>query len=129
MERTNSDIGRGVASDFDSAVSFVSQHAASDLKMSDAQKLELYALFKQSTMGDADKKKQPSAFNLVRRSRFDAWLQLKGTNPTEAKEECAPLPLPASYVDPNLTPLLAGTATSWRTWRWASAGPRPRAAS
>jgi len=49
----------GVDYDFQLAVAFVNDHTHSDLKLNDQQNLELYALFKQATLGDAKKKDQP----------------------------------------------------------------------
>lgn len=45
--------------------------------------LQLYALFKQATAGDAGDD-QPSAFDFVRRAKYDAWRGLKGTPANEA---------------------------------------------
>jgi diazepam-binding inhibitor (GABA receptor modulating acyl-CoA-binding protein) len=47
--------------------------------------LKLYALFKQATQGDATGE-QPSAFDFVRRAKFEAWSALKGT-PKKASME------------------------------------------
>lgn len=41
--------------------------------------LELYALFKQSTEGDA-KGSRPGMFDLKGRAKFDAWSSKKGTS-------------------------------------------------
>jgi len=40
--------------------------------------LQLYALYKQATAGDAGDD-QPSAFDFVKRAKYDAWCGLKGT--------------------------------------------------
>lgn len=50
---------------------------------SNEQKLRAYALFKQSTIGDATGDR-PGAFNFVARAKFDAWAALKGTAKDEA---------------------------------------------
>ena len=50
---------------------------------SNEQKLRAYALFKQSTVGDASGER-PGAFNFVARAKFDAWAALKGTAKDEA---------------------------------------------
>jgi len=40
--------------------------------------LQLYGLYKQSTIGDASGDR-PGMFNLVDRAKFDAWARLRGT--------------------------------------------------
>jgi diazepam-binding inhibitor (GABA receptor modulator, acyl-CoA-binding protein) len=47
--------------------------------------LKLYALFKQATEGDATGE-PPSAFDFVRRAKYNAWSSLKGT-PKKASME------------------------------------------
>lgn len=44
--------------------------------------LQLYALYKQATQGDASGER-PGAFDFVKRAKFDAWSAVKGT-PSEA---------------------------------------------
>ncbi len=51
--------------------------------------LKLYALFKQGSIGDVEGE-QPGAFDFKARAKFDAWLDLEGIDPEEAKQ---------SYVD------------------------------
>ena len=48
--------------------------------------LKLYALYKQSTQGDAIGE-PPSGFDFVRRAKFDAWSGLKGTSAEEAMRQ------------------------------------------
>lgn len=48
--------------------------------------LKLYALFKQATQGDASGER-PDSFDFVRRAKFDAWSQIKGTTADNAKEQ------------------------------------------
>lgn len=48
--------------------------------------LKLYALYKQSTQGDASGER-PGSFDFVRRAKFDAWSAMKGTSPQVAMEE------------------------------------------
>ncbi len=45
--------------------------------------LKLYALFKQATEGDAGGE-PPSAFDFVRKMKFDAWSAIKGTSEKDA---------------------------------------------
>lgn len=47
--------------------------------------LELYALFKQGTEGDASGKR-PGMFDLKGRAKYDAWTTKKGTDKAKAKE-------------------------------------------
>lgn len=45
--------------------------------------LELYALYKQATVGDASGKR-PDALDFVARAKFDAWTKRKGTSADDA---------------------------------------------
>ncbi len=45
--------------------------------------LELYALYKQATAGDAGDE-TPSAFDFVRRAKYEAWRKLKGVPAEDA---------------------------------------------
>ena len=49
----------------------------------DATLLQLYALFKQATTGDAAGDR-PGPFDFVRRAKYDAWSELKGTGTQDA---------------------------------------------
>ena len=51
--------------------------------------LEMYALYKQATKGDAGGDR-PGMFDLVGRAKYDAWAKLKGTSTDGAMQ---------SYVD------------------------------
>jgi diazepam-binding inhibitor (GABA receptor modulator, acyl-CoA-binding protein) len=51
--------------------------------------LQLYALYKQATIGDVNTSR-PGAFDFVGRAKWDAWEKLKGTSTTEAMQ---------SYID------------------------------
>ncbi len=48
--------------------------------------LKLYALYKQSTSGDADGKR-PGLTDMVGRAKWDAWNELKGTAPDDAMKQ------------------------------------------
>jgi acyl-CoA-binding protein len=47
--------------------------------------LTLYALYKQSTMGDASGKR-PGFTDMVGRAKYDAWMKLKGTPSEKAMQ-------------------------------------------
>ncbi len=51
---------------------------------SNAELLELYALYKQATQGDVTGSR-PSAFKLRDRAKYDAWAKLKGTSKEDAQ--------------------------------------------
>jgi acyl-CoA-binding protein len=51
--------------------------------------LQLYALYKQATVGDVNTSR-PSQFDFVGRAKWDAWEKLKGTSTQSAMQ---------SYVD------------------------------
>ena len=48
--------------------------------------LEIYALYKQSTAGDAEGER-PSFTDMVGRAKYDAWAGLKGTSKEEAMQK------------------------------------------
>jgi diazepam-binding inhibitor (GABA receptor modulating acyl-CoA-binding protein) len=48
--------------------------------------LRLYALFKQGSEGDVTGKR-PGMMALVDRAKYDAWAELAGTSPDEAKQQ------------------------------------------
>ncbi|MGR2681258.1 MULTISPECIES: acyl-CoA-binding protein [Chromobacterium] len=48
--------------------------------------LQLYALFKQATEGDATGER-PGMMDFINRAKFDAWEKLKGKGSDEAKQE------------------------------------------
>lgn len=57
--------------------------------LSNQDKLQLYALYKQATEGPV-KGQRPGALDVVGRAKFDAWAKLKGMDSENAKEEyCA----------------------------------------
>lgn len=53
-----------------------------------AVKLQLYALYKQATDGDAHGKR-PGMMDFVGRTKYDAWAKLKGTSKDAAKAQYA----------------------------------------
>ena len=48
--------------------------------------LRLYALYKQATAGDVEGKR-PGFTNLAGRMKYDAWAELEGTEPDDAKQQ------------------------------------------
>ena len=48
--------------------------------------LQLYALYKQGSVGDVDTKR-PGFTDMVARAKFDAWAALKGKTADEAMQE------------------------------------------
>ncbi len=48
--------------------------------------LQLYGLYKQSTIGDVTGKR-PGRFAMVDRAKFDAWAKMKGTSADDAKQQ------------------------------------------
>lgn len=67
--------------DFESAVAAVPELSQDP---GNTTKLELYALYKQATEGDASGKR-PGFTDFVGRAKFDAWAELAGTSAEEAK--------------------------------------------
>ncbi|KAF4320708.1 hypothetical protein G195_006004 [Phytophthora kernoviae 00238/432] len=57
---------------------------AGSVSVSDTQKLRLYGLFKQTTIGDC-RSSAPSAFRPVERAKWTSWNELHGLDATEAK--------------------------------------------
>ncbi|AHY79403.1 AQG_2a_G0020620.mRNA.1.CDS.1 [Saccharomyces cerevisiae] len=55
-------------------------------KPSTDELLELYALYKQATVGDNDKEK-PGIFNMKDRYKWEAWENLKGKSQEDAEKE------------------------------------------
>ncbi|XP_063377848.1 acyl-CoA-binding protein homolog [Cydia fagiglandana] len=65
--------------------------AAGDVKKlkalpSDTDLLELYALFKQATVGDADPANKPGLLDLKGKAKFEAWTKKKGTSKEDAQK-------------------------------------------
>ncbi len=52
---------------------------------SDEQLLELYALYKQATVGDVQGE-EPGLFDFVGRAKYDAWAKRKGMTPEAARQ-------------------------------------------
>nr|AAR37334.1 diazepam-binding inhibitor [Helicoverpa armigera] len=66
-------------------------HAAANVKKlkslpSDADLLELYALFKQATVGDSDPSKAPGFLDLKGKAKFEAWSKQRGVSKEDAQK-------------------------------------------
>lgn len=48
--------------------------------------LKLYALYKQGSVGDVTGKR-PGMLDLKGRAKYDAWAEVKGTSPKDAKQQ------------------------------------------
>merc|ERR1712167_498654 len=59
---------------------------ANKVESSNAQKLELYGLYKQATVGDVTGS-QPWAVQLEARAKWDAWNAIKGMSKEQAMQE------------------------------------------
>jgi len=70
---------------FEETVEFV-QNAEGDVQLSNEQKLQMYALYKQATEGDVSGKK-PGMMDFVARAKFMAWEELKGKTSEEAMQK------------------------------------------
>ncbi|CAD0196522.1 unnamed protein product [Chrysodeixis includens] len=65
--------------------------AAADVKNlkklpSDGDLLELYALFKQATVGDSDPSKAPGFLDLKGKAKFEAWSKQRGVSKEDAQK-------------------------------------------
>ena len=82
-----------------------SKEAATAIKqcqnLTNEQKLQIYALYKQSTAGD-NNNPQPSAFSPMKRYKHDAWLKLKNLPTTEAQKQYIHL---VAELAPGFTPV------------------------
>ena len=73
---------------FDDAVALV-KNSDADFNPSNELKLEMYALFKQATVGDVQGKK-PGMMDLVGKAKYSAWGKIKGMSAEDAMQ---------SYID------------------------------
>lgn len=70
-----------VSSEFETAKAALE---ASDAKPGTEDKLALYSLFKQATLGDAQGKR-PGMTDFVGRAKYDAWAKRSGMSPADAE--------------------------------------------
>ncbi|XP_059061730.1 acyl-CoA-binding protein homolog [Achroia grisella] len=66
------------------------EKAAADVKNlkalpGDKDLLELYGLYKQGTVGDADPSNKPGLLDLKGKAKFEAWSSRKGTSQADAQ--------------------------------------------
>eukprot|EP00039_Didymoeca_costata_P005121 m.78686 g.78686 ORF g.78686 m.78686 type:complete len:236 (+) comp12683_c0_seq1:82-789(+) len=81
--------------DFEDAVQRIN---ASNVSLSNENKLKLYGYYKQATIGDNDASK-PALWEFTKRAKWDAWNSLKGTSQSEAKD--AYVEIVSSYIASN----------------------------
>lgn len=70
---------------FEDTVSFV-QNSEGEVELSNEQKLQMYALYKQATEGDVTGKK-PGMMDFVGRAKYSAWEELKGQTKEQAMQK------------------------------------------
>ena len=70
---------------FEATVNFV-QNAEGEVQLSNEQKLQMYALYKQATEGDITGKK-PGMMDFVARAKYSAWEELKGQSKEQAMKK------------------------------------------
>ena len=69
---------------FEDTLDYV-KNAKGDFKPSNDLKLQMYALFKQATVGDVTGKK-PGMMDVVGKAKYNAWAKLKGTSAEAAMQ-------------------------------------------
>ncbi|KAI8141996.1 acyl CoA binding protein-domain-containing protein [Fennellomyces sp. T-0311] len=67
---------------FEEASTYLNTH---NVSLSNDQKLKVYGLFKQATVGDCNTSR-PSLFEFVGRAKWDAWNALRGMSSDDAKQ-------------------------------------------
>jgi acyl-CoA-binding protein len=70
---------------FEDTVNFV-QNSEGEIELSNEQKLQMYALYKQATEGDVSGKK-PGMMDFVARAKYTAWEELKGKSSDDAMKK------------------------------------------
>lgn len=70
---------------FEETVHFV-QNSEGEVQLSNEQKLQMYALYKQATEGDVSGKK-PGMMDFVARAKYSAWEELKGQSKEQAMKK------------------------------------------
>lgn len=71
---------------FDHAVAYVrATPKRKHTKISDTQRLLMYALYKQATEGDAPLKSPAGFFDFVGQHKYDAWAARRGLDPMAAR--------------------------------------------
>ena len=72
---------------FDKAVSYI-RTKDKNANLTDEQKLNIYALYKQSTVGNCNIERPGGLFNWERKSMWDAWKALEEKNIKNPKKMC-----------------------------------------
>lgn len=109
--------------DFDLASAYMRSKAASKLKLDQDTKLQLYALFKQSTQGSG-RGARPGMLDMVGRAKWDAWSSL-GETDRPAAMQCYTA-LVDSVADADWRETVAGQGESekeWQTKKTEKVGP------
>lgn len=57
------------------------------VQLSDEQKLEIYGLYKQSTVGDVNVPRPDGWFDMVGKAKWDAWKKLEGLTKEDAQSK------------------------------------------
>ena len=70
---------------FEETVNFV-QNSEGEIQLSNEQKLQMYALYKQAAEGDVTGKK-PGMMDFVARAKYSAWEELKGQTKEQAMKK------------------------------------------
>lgn len=71
---------------FDTAAKAIKDSANQNVKMSDDELLQIYALYKQGTTGDNNTDK-PGMLDLKGKAKWEAWNKLKGKSKETAQKE------------------------------------------
>eukprot|EP00761_Pharyngomonas_kirbyi_P008411 gb/GECH01008422.1/.p1 GENE.gb/GECH01008422.1/~~gb/GECH01008422.1/.p1 ORF type:complete len:199 (+),score=81.58 gb/GECH01008422.1/:1-597(+) len=72
--------------EFQYAVDYIKNAPPENIKLTDEEKLKIYALFKQSTEGSCNTKR-PGMFDFTGRAKWDSWNSLGSMSSNEAKQE------------------------------------------
>eukprot|EP00347_Sterkiella_histriomuscorum_P019227 403342455 len=75
-----------IEAEFQAIVKRVEENAAEMGKLPDDKKLQIYGLFKQSTIGDVNTDR-PGMLDFKGKAKWDAWNALKGTSQDDAKTQ------------------------------------------
>jgi diazepam-binding inhibitor (GABA receptor modulating acyl-CoA-binding protein) len=85
--------------EFDNAVDVIKQNGKELDKLSNDEKLQLYAHYKQSTIGD-NLSKKPGSFDFKAKKKWEEWSKVKGMSKEDAQKKYVGLAkkiVPAAY--------------------------------
>lgn len=71
---------------FDTAAKAIKDSASHNIKMTDDELLQIYALYKQGSVGDVSGDK-PGMLDFKGKAKYDAWTKLKGKSKEDAQKE------------------------------------------